>query len=497
MRRLLPMLQVLPLMALGAVAGLGQAPFDLWPLTMAGFGVAAVLLHRTPGWRRAAVLGWAMGTGYFALTLVWIVQPFLVDPLRHGWMAPFALVLMAGGLALFWALGFAVAHAAGRGVVALAGALGLAEIVRAYLFTGFPWALPGHVLSDTPFAQMAIWGGAHGLGLLVMLGAAVGASLWHRQWFSAVLAVAVLTGAWVWGTARLQMNAVADSGPVLRLIQPNAPQHQKWDPAYTPVFFQRQLGFSAEPSAQGRPELIVWPETALPIPLEDAGPVFTHIAEVAQAPGLLGIQRFEGAAMLNSAVLLGPDGVPGQVYDKHHLVPFGEYIPLGGLLSDFGLRGLAARDGNGFAAGPGPRMLDLGALGQALPLICYEAVFPNDINAAPDRPALLLQITNDAWFGTFSGPYQHLAQARLRAIEQGVPLARSANTGVSAMIDPCGRITAHIGLGQAGYVDAVLPAPGAPTLYRKTGDWGVLALCWLLLVASAWAPGGPLRAKPR
>jgi apolipoprotein N-acyltransferase len=497
-RRLLPILRLLALMALGAVAGLGQAPFGLWLLTMAGFGVAAILLRRAVSWKRAAWLGWAMGTGYFALSLVWIVQPFLVDPLRHGWMAPFALVLMAGGLALLWALGFAVAHAAGRGVLALAGALGLAEILRAYIFTGFPWALSGHVLTDTPLAQMAVWGGAHGLGLFVMLGAAVLAGLWHRQWFSATLAVAALTGAWVWGAARLQMHAVADNGPVLRLIQPNAPQHQKWDPAFTPVFFQRQISFTAEDSGKGRPDLIVWPETAVPLALEDAGLVFEHIAQAAHAPVLLGIQRFEGARMFNSAVLLGADGVPGQIYDKHHLVPFGEYIPLGDALSDFGLRGLAARDGNGFAAGPGPRLMNLGEqIGQALPLICYEAVFPNDINAATDRPALLLQITNDAWFGTFSGPYQHLAQARLRAIEQGLPLARAANTGVSAMIDPLGRITAQIGLGQAGYVDAVLPAPGLDTLYRQTGDWGVLAVCWLLLVGAALARFGPMRAKPR
>jgi apolipoprotein N-acyltransferase len=489
--------RLLPLMVLGALAGLGQAPFDLWPVTMLALGAAMVLLARTDHWRLAAWQGWAFGTGYFALSLVWIVQPFLVDPLSHGWMAPFAIVFMAGGLALFWALGFAVAQIVGRGPLALAGALTLAEIIRSYIFTGFPWALSGHVLTDTPLAQMAIWGGAHGLGLLVMLGAMAVAGLWHRQFVQVLLGVGLLAGAWVWGSARLEVTAQATDGAVLRLIQPNAPQHQKWDPAYTPIFFQRQMEFTAAPSEK-RPDLIVWPETALPLALEDADFVFQRIAEVAKTPVLLGIQRFDGPRMLNSAVLLGPDGSPAQIYDKHHLVPFGEYLPFGELLSDYGLRGFAARDGNGFAPGPGPRLMDLGAqIGQALPLICYEAVFPNDINAAPSRPALLLQITNDAWFGTFSGPYQHLAQARLRAIEQGLPLARAANTGVSAMIDPLGRITAQIPLGQAGFVDAVLPKPGRVTLYHQIGDWGVLVLAWLLLVASALGAGRPPPAKGR
>lgn len=499
MRRLPLPLRLVPMLVLGAMAGLGQAPFGLWPVTILAFGAAVVVLARTDRWRFAALQGWAFGTGYFALSLVWIVQPFLVDPLRHGWMAPFALCFMAGGLALFWALGFAVAHLLGRGALALAGALTLAEIIRSYIFTGFPWALSGHVLIDTPLAQMAVWGGAHGLGILVLLGAMAVAGIWHRQWGRVLLGLGALAGAWVWGAARLELSRVTSDGPVLRLIQPNAPQHQKWDPAYTPIFFQRQVEFSATPMADGkRPDLIVWPETAVPLALEEADFIFARISEAAQVPVLLGIQRFQGTRMFNSAALIGTDGQVAQVYDKHHLVPFGEYLPLGDVLSDFGLRGFAARDGNGFAAGPGPRLMDLGPkIGAALPLICYEVVFPNDINASPDRPALLLQITNDAWFGTFSGPYQHLAQARLRAIEQGLPLARAANTGVSAMIDPLGRITAQVSLGQAGYVDAVLPTPLATTLYRQTGDWGVLGLAWLFLIASALSAGRRPSRKPR
>jgi len=151
-------------------------------------------------------------------------------------------------------------------------------------------------------------------------------------------------------------------------------------------------------------------------------------------------------------------------------VPFGEYMPLGDLLARFGIYGLAASHGHGYSAGPGAQVLDLGAIGRALPLICYEAVFAHDVNAAPERPNVILHLTNDAWFGTGAGPQQHLAQARMRAIEQGLPVARAANTGISAMIDGWGRITASLPLNTAGYLDAALPAPRAPTLYSRSGD---------------------------
>jgi apolipoprotein N-acyltransferase len=475
---------------IGAGAALGQAPFGLWPLTVLALAVAIVRLQLLKSWNAAVWHGWALGTGYFALSLVWIVQPFMVDPVRHGWMAPFALFFMAGGLALFWGAAAGLSYRLGSGGLTFAGALTLAELGRSYLFTGFPWALIGHGLIDTPLAQSAIWGGAHGLGLLVLLGAIGLAALWQRRWGVVLLAAAALLGSWVWGGVRLELAPVVTEGSVMRLIQPNAPQHQKWDPAFTPVFFRRQIEFTAAPMALetgARPDVIVWPETAVPVALEDADLVLERIAQAAQgAPVVVGIQRFDGPKMMNSAVLVDANGAAQQIYDKHHLVPFGEYIPMGDWLSDAGLRGFAARDGNGFAAGPGPKLMTLGTqVGAALPLICYEVVFPNDVNAAPKRPNLLLQITNDAWFGTFSGPYQHLAQARLRAIEQGLPLARAANTGVSAMIDPLGRVTAQIELGQAGYVDAVLPAPRQRTLYTKWGDWPLLTVALLLLLASS------------
>ena len=173
------------------------------------------------------------------------------------------------------------------------------------------------------------------------------------------------------------------------------------------------------------------------------------------------------------------------LYDKHHLVPFGEYMPMGDLMARFGIHGLAAQEGNGYSSGPGARLLDLGALGAGLPLICYEAVFAHDVNAAPARPSFLMQVTNDAWFGKAAGPKQHLAQARMRAIEQGLPMARAANTGVSAMIDPWGRVTASLALNTEGYVDAALPKPLPPTLYSRSGDLPLTLLLALLLAGMA------------
>ncbi len=262
--------------------------------------------------------------------------------------------------------------------------------------------------------------------------------------------------------------AVTDTDNVVRLIQPNAPQHQKWDPDYAPLFFARQLEFTA---AAPRPDLIVWPETSVPAWLGSAQPYLTAIADAAQGtPVFLGIQRGDGPRIYNSMIYLDEDGRQQGLYDKHHLAPFGEYVPFGDILAQFGVYGMAATTGNGFSSGPGAALMEAGKLGKALPLICYEAVFTQDVLSAPGRADFLLQITNDAWFGTRSGPYQHLAQAQMRAIEQGLPMMRSANTGVSAMIDPLGRVTEALPLGQAGFVDATLPKGLGPTVYARLGD---------------------------
>jgi apolipoprotein N-acyltransferase len=199
-------------------------------------------------------------------------------------------------------------------------------------------------------------------------------------------------------------------------------------------------------------------------------------------PVVVGIQRYDEARLYNSLALIEPGGGVGAVYDKHHLVPFGEYVPYGDLLARFGIYGLASSQGQGYSPGPGAQVIGLGALGRALPLICYEGVFPQDVRAAPQRPDFMLLITNDAWFGQVSGPYQHLAQARLRSAEQGLPMIRVANTGVSAMIDATGKVTASIPLGEAGWLDAALPPALPQTLYARLGDLPMV-LFFLTLLA--------------
>jgi apolipoprotein N-acyltransferase len=490
----------------GGLAGLGQVPFSLVPLSLLGFALGCLLLLSAPSLGAATVAGWAVGAGYFAITLFWIVEPFFVDAARHAWMAPFALVFLAGGLALFWAVAFAAARLLAPGderrqAMAFAVAVALAELARSYVLTGFPWALPAYVWTETTQRGWAAVVGPHGLSFLTLaLSALVALVLaapprpmaWRRL-SAAAAGFALFLGL---GPLFLPAPVVDGSGrPVVRLVQPNAPQHEKWDPEKAVGFVRRQIEFTGAPAAPGqaRPDLIVWPETAIPYLLEQADPVLRDIAAASGGtPVVIGVQRRAAGLAYNSLAVIGAGGAISAIYDKHHLVPFGEYIPLGQLSTLVGMRSYAARDGYGYSPGPGPQLLDLGPLGVALPLICYEAIFPQDLAGAPGRAEFLLQITNDAWFGEFSGPYQHLAQARMRAVEQNLPMVRVANTGVSAMIDPAGRVMAEIPLGEAGWVDVALPPGGAPTIYVRTGDWAALAglLGLLALLAATRKTGG-------
>jgi len=481
----------------GALAALGHAPVG-WPvLTLAGLAGIALLLRRAAGPRRAAWVGWAAGAGYFAVTLHWIVEPFLVHVARHGWMAPFALALMAGGLALFWA---AAAGAAawlapqgglGRGLVWAATLTG-AEMLRSVLFTGFPWGLVGSVWVDTPLRMLGAWIGPHGLGLVTLLivaALAQAAQGPRRLSWSLVAAVAFTASL---GSGALALRGVpVEAGsdrPVIRLVQPNAAQHLKWRADMIPVFWERSLALTAD----GPPvRAVVWPEVSLFYLWGTNPDADTRIAAAAQgATALVGAQRLDRGNLHNSLGVLAPDGSAAALYDKHHLVPFGEYFPGGQVARWLGLEGLATDALGGFAPGPGPQVLDLrrAGLGRALPLICYEAIFPRHARTprGQPRPDWIVQITNDAWFGRFAGPQQHLAQARMRAVEQGLPLVRAANTGISAVIDPAGRITGALALNTAGALDRPLPAPVAPPPFARAGNAPVLVLLAGVLGWAVW-----------
>ncbi len=472
----------------GVATGLGQAPFSLIWLALIGLLAGFALFQSTVTTRQAASVGWAFGVGYFALTLNWIVEPFLVDIARHGWMAPFALIGMAGGMALFWGAAFGFARWRG-------GALGLvvfwtiAEVARTYVLTGFPWGLLGYIWLDWGLDQMAALIGPHGLTLLTLTGVwAFFTALGHRKRLILVpLVVLPFVGLIGFGLAQAALSqghpSIVTTGPerpMVRLIQPNAPQHQKWDPEMIPMFFDRSLGFTSAPAKTRAPDVIIWPETSVPYLLNTAQGALDVISLAAgNVPVVFGIQRRDADQYFNSLVVLGADGVVADVYDKSHLVPFGEYMPGGALASMLSLKGLAANDGFGFGSGAALRLVEIAGLGRALPLICYEAIFPHEVGGLDMRPDWLLHITNDAWFGQYTGPQQHLAQARFRAIEQGLPMVRAANTGISAMIDARGQITASLPLGVAGFLDVELPQRLPATLYSRSGDLPVL----LLLIA--------------
>jgi len=496
----------------GVLAALAFPPFGLLP-GLAGFALILWALDRPASHplRAAAFRGWLAGLGYFSVSVAWIVEPFLVDERTHGWMAPFALVLMAGGLSLFWA-------AAGAGwrrlrpqgwarVLVFAGAFAGAEWLRGHLLTGFPWNLPGEAWpAGSPLSQGAALVGAYGLTWVTLALAAAPAWILDPGTPGRRLsrAAAVLVPALVlfaWGTHRVAGTPAGEAGPRIRIVQADIDQKTKWRPENLPSILRVYVDLTRRPAAQA-PDIVVWPEGALPAIINDLmipGQGWRESLASALAPGqilAMGANRAEagpdgGVAYHNSLVVLegtGSDLVVAGVYDKHRLVPFGEFIPLGDLAGRIGLRSLVHMPED-FTAGPPPRPLHLARLPAFQPMICYEALFPGFTRAAArragERPAWILNVSNDAWFGRASGPWQHLNMARYRAIEEGLPIVRSTPTGVSAVIDSSGRLTGTVlGLGAVGVIDQPLPAARPPTPYVRFGDGPFLGL---LLISGALA----------
>ena len=482
--------------ATGAAAALGQAPWGLWLVTLLALALLCWRIARSRTPFRPAFLA---GCGYFAASMFWIVEPFLVEPEIYGWMAPFALVLFAAGGGLFWAVPGWLAGRISTGwqdrATGFAAALVLSDWIRGWIFTGLPWALTGHIWIDTPAAQLAALTGSIGLSALTMLAAALPILLWRGPATDmrgalrgSVMAALVIALAHGWGLNRIIAPLPADRDFTLRLVQPNAEQALKWDPYWSQVFFDRLIRLSTGPTADDRaPDAVIWPETAVNFLLERAETAPQEITRIAGAPVLLGIQRSEGSRYFNSFAEFTADGRIGRTYDKFHLVPFGEYTPWGDQLARFGISSFAAQHGAGYSSGTGAQVLR--GLADQLPpvqvLICYEAIFSRHLITGPDRPEWILQITNDAWFGTLAGPWQHLAQARLRAIESGLPVIRVANTGVTAVIDARGAVRQSLGLNVEGRIDARLPGALPPTIWSRTRDWPVVIATLLALIVIA------------
>lgn len=499
----------------GVVGVLAFAPLDVTPaLVPAMLGLLWLLDGCAPGRKglgRALGTGWWFGLGHFAAGYYWITEALLVDAERFGWLAPVAVPGIAAGLALFTALLTGALHLSGlRGaprILAFAALWGLGEWLRGTVLGGFPWNLFGTAWAWSLAMQQAVaLVGVYGLGLMTALAAAAPAlaaprpSLcaeagWRRGGtFGAV--VLVLGGLWLWGGLRLAglpaPGEPADSVPgiQLRLVQADIQQSLKWLPEARRRNFELHLAMSG---LQGHDEAshVIWPETAAQFLLAEDPDARAAVAAVVPPGGavLTGTVRRDSATgqIWNALVAIDEAGAVAGAYDKAHLVPFGEYVPLRGL---FGLAKLTA-GGTDFSAGPGPQSLRLPGLPPVSPLICYEAIFPGAATDPRDRPAWLLNITNDAWFGRSAGPYQHFAAARLRAIEEGLPLVRAANTGISAVVDPYGRIVVRLGLGLRGVVDSPLPLPlAAPPPYVLLGNgWLAVGLALLLVAAVALRRG--------
>lgn len=464
----------------GLMLAAGQQPLGLIWLALPGLTLAIYLF---PQARRPFRAGWLFGFAYFAGSMFWIVEPFFVEPERYAWMAPFGLIGLAGGLAIFWGLAFRFAARLGRARLTLAVMLAGAELMRGYVLTGFPWGMIGYLWLDWPAMQLAGVIGSYGLTLLTLAALAVLADAIAdgRAGRIALGALPLIILALI----GLLRDPATEEGPTpqVRLIQPNAPQKLKWDPEFAPGFFRRATDLSATPSDVPT-DIVIWPETSVPFGFDTVvGDVLPYLAETIPGPEfLLGVQRFEGRNAYNS-MIRSVDGQLRDIYDKQHLVPFGEYVPLLGLAERLNIASFAAVGTLGYTPGPGPVVIDLGEGGRVLPLICYEAVFPQDLRVDGPRPDWIVHVTNDAWFGDLAGPQQHLAQTRIRAIEFGLPVLRAANTGISAFIAPDGSVLSSIPLGQDGALDGQVPAKYAETLYSRTGDWPVTLV--LLMLAGA------------
>ena len=479
----------------GVLAAAAMPPLYAFPLLLPAFVVALWLLDGAGGSRQAALIGWAFGTGHFAAGLYWVGIAFLVDAERFGWAMPFAITALAAGLALFPTLAFWLSHLATKRwalagtarVLAFAAAWMVGEGLRSWVLTGFPWNLMGSVWAFSPEAlQLAAYGGVWLLSLITVAAAAAPAALAApgrpRPAGWAVVALLALLPLFAWGFGSLRLAAAPALGVAavetvrLRLVQPSIPQALKWRTDRRAANLRLQAELSLSPGYQDR-TVIIWPETAVPYLLAAEPRLQEELAGIVPPGGYLiaGAPRVDPAEpqgeIWNALHALGDGGGIVATYDKVHLVPFGEYTPLRTLLG-FAKLTVGARD---FSPGDGLKTLDLPGLPPFSPLICYEVIFPGAVTApaaAGARPRWLLNVTNDAWFGDSSGPYQHLAAARIRAVEEGLPLVRVANNGISAVIDSYGRVVEQINLNDRGIIDADLPeAANTPTPYSYAGNY--------------------------
>jgi len=494
--------------AFGGLATFALPPAHAVPVLFAAFPALLWLLDGVERPRTAFAVGWFFGFGHHLLGLYWVTWALFTDIGQFWWALPLSTTGLPMGLALFtglvalivWALANWALPARGLARALLFAVVWTAvEWLRGHALTGFPWNLIGYSWVGTlPVLQAVSVTGIYGLGLLTVLVAALPAAFADpaeppRRTALALLAgLALFGGIGAWGAMRLA-GAPADTVPGvrLRLIQAGIEQRYKWDPAARRQVFESQLELAAQPAADpaaGPVTHVIWPETAIPYFIEHDMAGRQAVAAVTPPGGLTltGAPRRQAGPdgqprYYNSLLAIDAGGRVTATFDKFHLVPFGEYMPLRSWLPV----GAIAGYGSEFSAGPGPVTLPLAGLPPVSPLICYEVIFPGAVVDASARPQWLLNLTNDAWYGHTAGPHQHFAISRVRAVEEGLPLVRSAQTGISGVVDAHGRVTAELGLGARGVLDAALPVGLAdPTIYGRAGDW---VLVVLLMICTALA----------
>jgi len=491
---------------LGALLAGALPPVDLTPLIFVAFPGLLWLDEGSAGPWASARLGYIFGLGFFVAGFYWIAAALFVDIARFWWALPFAVIGLPALLALFPAAALGLTSLgtmhlrlpAGARVCLFAVAWCAAEWARGHVLTGLPWNLVGYVWSggfpgSPAMLQSVAWVGIYGLSFVTVLAAALPALVGipslvplpqARRAAPALGAALLILVPAAAGAIRLQLMPPASTGTWLRLVQPSVTQRVEWDPAAAEADFRRLTGLSSAP-AEHPLAAVLWPEGAATFLLGRDDVHRAAIAAVAPKDGyvLTGALRANPppgppTQIWNSVEAIDRAGVIRARYDKAHLVPFGEYVPFGEVLPISKITSGTID----MSAGPGPRTMTLPGLPALSPIICYEAIFPGAVVDRHARPAWILNLTNDAWYGRSSGPYQHFAIARTRAIEEGLPLVRVANNGISGVIDPAGRIVARTGLDSVGYADVALPADAPSTPYAAAGDWVFAAMLLLGMV---------------